>query len=162
MIIIILFSVLGLFLMSKRIRQSIQVYKTIKQRLTQKPQLSSVRSNWFSILSFVLLCIVGCILTIVNGKNPSMAGLGIMVVLISIGELINAITINSFYYDDKGFYFYHKYFKFTQVKEIKKVKGMFGLIDMYSVETKSGDLFSISSAAYPVLEKKVKSTISKG
>ena len=77
MIIIILFSVLGLFLMSKRIRQSIQVYKTIKQRLTQKPQLYSVRSNWFSILSFVLLCIVGCILTIVNGKNPSMAGLGI-------------------------------------------------------------------------------------
>lgn len=161
MIIIILFSALGLFLMSKRIRQSILVYKTIKERLTQKAPLYSVRSSWFSVLSFVLLCIVGCILTIVNGKNPSMTGLGIMVVLISVGELINAITINSFYYDDKGFYFYHKYFKFAQVKEIKKVKGMFGLIDMYSIETKSGDLFSISSAAFQILEKKVKSTISK-
>lgn len=161
MIIIILFSALGLFLMSKRIRQSILVYKTIKERLTQKPPLYSVRANWLSIASFVLLCIVGCILTIVNGKNPSMTGLGIMIVLISIGELLNAITINSFYYDDKGFYFYHKYFKFTQVKEIKKVKDMFGLIDMYSTETKSGDLFSISSAAFQILEKKVKSTISK-
>lgn len=161
MIIIILFSALGLFLMSKRVRQCIQVYKTIKQRLTEKPQLYCIRSNWFSVFSFVLLCIVGCIITIVNGKNPSMAGLGIMVVLISVGELINAITINSFYYDDKGFYFYHKYFKFTQVKEIKKVKGMFGLINMYSIETKSGDLFSISSAAFQILEKKVKSTISK-
>ena len=162
MIIVIIFSVLGLFIMSKRVHQSILVNKTIKQRLTQKPQLYCVRGSWFSILSFVLLCIIGCILAIVNINNPSMTGRGIMITLISIGELINAITINSFYYDDKGFYFYHKYFKFKQVKEIKKVKGMFGLIDMYSVETKSGDLFSISSAAYPVLEKKVKSTISKG
>ena len=39
MIIVIIFSVLGLFIMSKRVHQSILVNKTIKQRLTQKPQL---------------------------------------------------------------------------------------------------------------------------
>lgn len=154
MIIVVLFTVLGLFLMIKRIRQDIKVYTAISQRLKQKKPLYNVRGSWLSILSFVVLCSAAAIAVIINIKNPQMTGLGIMVVCIGIGELINAITINPFYYDDLGFYYYHQYIKRKEIKELKESKGLFGLTTVYSVETKNGALFSISKAGYEVLKRK--------
>ena len=154
MMIVALFTLTGLYLMSKRINQSRKVYRIIKKRMKEPKPLYSTHSSYVSIISFVLLCTASSILVFLNIRDPKMTGLGIVVVFISIGELVNALTICSFYYDDNGFYYYHQYFKRNDIKQMKEVSSFFGLTTTYSIETKSGDLFSISRKAYMILQRK--------
>lgn len=156
MLIVILLACIGIFLMSKRIRQSILVYRTMKTRLKQSPQLFVIKSRGIYEWGFLLLSAASIIMIFYNIENPSSTGLGILTLCLSIGEFINAMTVRNFYHDQSGFYYYQHYLKIKDIKKLSEGKGFLGLSVMYSVETTHGDLFSVSKAAYDYLSQKQK------
>lgn len=155
MIFILLFTVIGIFFMSKRIKESYNVYEIIKARMKEEKQLYCVRSSWLHTSSFATICFVGMAMMYINIENPQMVGLSILIVLISIGECINAITIRYFYYDQHGFYYYQVYFRYQDINTMNMNTSVFGL-SMYYINMKSGDNFTLHKGAYAILKAKYK------
>ena len=153
MIIVILLTIIGLFLMFKRIKQVMTVYRTIQKRMKQQEQLYSIKSNSIYDWGFLAVSAFACMMIIVNRADPGTTGLSILVLCISSGEFINAMCIKHFYYDRHGFYYYHHYIAYKELQDLSQTKGFLGFSTMYTVKTTHGDLFTISKAAYDYLKQ---------
>lgn len=154
--IVIIFSLFGFVLLMKRLIQFYKYYKTLHIRRKEKEPLFRVHSNAVILLSPTLILLSSIVILIKNIENPVIAGLLTMMIFICIGEIINAIALFTFYYDEKGFYYYHTYVQYKEVKQMQKEKGFLGLTTIYSVQTKSGYSFSISGQTYLILQSKLK------
>lgn len=153
MILVIVCALLGCLLMIKRLRQCLLVYNVVRRRWKGEKPLYRVHTSRFSIISFTALCVLSLFIVFTNYQDPQLCALGTILTFISIGEIGNAIINNTFYYDEKGFYYYHTYMYFRDIKELKESKGLFGLITIYNVRTNKA-ILSVSKNAYHILSHK--------
>ena len=149
MLIIFVFTIIGLFFVYQRSKVTLKIRKAMNEAVQKNPKTMVIKETAVTLISFVCLTFCGFLICFNGIESPQTVSFGILVILLSIAEAIATPTVKNFYYDEKGFYAYTRYIHFNEVDkcEIKKV-----LFNVYAITLKTGEIINVSKKAFEIIE----------
>lgn len=145
---------LGSFFVIQRAREFFKVRSKIKDGIIHDHSLKTIAMSKFVMLAYLVAIVILGLLIYRKIQQAGSFSFETFLVLYCFSEYLNAYTYQTFYYNQKGFYFTGRFVPYKDVKETKDKQLLF---HVYSIQLKNDEGFSVSKKAFEVIEDKVKS-----
>ncbi|MFV0255062.1 MAG: hypothetical protein ACK5G7_02915 [Erysipelotrichaceae bacterium] len=153
MMIIIFAAVIGVVMLSVKVKEFITFKNTLAITLTNRNMEKFV--YYKKILLFYLLIIICSAVAIGVGiidKDNITIAMGVVTFLIFLGEAINAPYKYTLYYNDSAFVGRGRAIRYKSIKEFNRISAMpFAFI---KVITTNGDIYTVSPKSYDIIAEK--------